>query len=46
MIRILFGAAVLAVCLVLFAALAVACLVVAVCNAGLRWLVEHDEDLD
>jgi hypothetical protein len=45
MMRLVFGLTVLVVCLVVFAALAVSCLVVAGCNAGLRWLVEHDEDL-
>jgi hypothetical protein len=43
--RILLGAVVLALCMVVFAALALSCLFLAGCNAGLRWLVEHDEDL-
>jgi hypothetical protein len=43
--RILLGAVVFTACLVAFSLLALACLFLAGCNAGLRWLVEHDEDL-
>jgi hypothetical protein len=44
-IRLLIGWAVLAVCVMVWAALAFSCLFLAGCNAGLEWLGNHVDDL-